>query len=328
MLQALKKVTDTPFVKNFYFNKNNKSSNKENKFPLKKLNPKEVINYTFNGASSAFSLLTFILSNTGKLGNFQEKLENISEILSKVAFSIISLVGSVDFWQKKNLIPFLGYTLAVPTAILSSGYDFWLSLGISSGLSNFIVIIDQREIVDDKGNPILDKGGNIQVINGDFKSRGWLRGLEITYKESIRMLAELIKNPLRFKKFSHSALVCSLFEMLGPLIGLIGFKTTGSAIRNIATIGVESSALLHKDIKSRMQTSSSNKTKAQKIKGINFNSPIAQSGFLWILTSIIDHLKRFDFVSTRINGLTSLSFLFDRLASIRFNQGVLNIKNN
>lgn len=286
---------------------------------IKNKRTKEIINYVSNGTSSAFSLFAFLNGNFNFISNIQEKLEPLSEWLSKVAFSIVSLSGSVDFWQKKNILPFIGYLIATPTAALSSGYNFWLSLGLSSGLSNFIVITDQREIVDDTGEPIPDKDVNTQTINGDFGKRGWYFGFSTTLKESTRMIKELFQKPSRIKKISHSILIGSLVEMLGPIIGLLGFKTVGSAIRNTATVACEASMMLHKEL------DETNK-KQPKSNLIDFKSPIAQSGSLWIATSVVDLLKRFDYFSSKVNNLTQLSLLLDRLASIRFNQGVLNIK--
>lgn len=287
---------------------------------IKNKRTKEIINYVSNGTSSACSLFAFLNGNFNFINNIQEKLEPLSEWLSKVAFSIVSLSGSVDFWQKKNILPLIGYLIAAPTAALSSGYNFWLSLGLSSGLSNFIVITDQREIVDKNGEPILDKDGNTQIINGDFGKRGWWFGFSTTLKESFKMIKELFQKPSRIKKISHSILIGSLVEMLGPIIGLFGLKTVGSAIRNTATVACEASMMLHKELDER------GKSKRNNGFMIDLKSSIAQSGLLWVATSLIDLLKRFDYFSSKVNNLTHLALFLDRLASIRFNQGVLNIK--
>lgn len=279
---------------------------------------KEIINYATNGTSCIFSLFTFLNGNFNLISNnIQEKLESISEWFSKAATSIISILVSTDLWQKKNFFPLFGYLLTLPTAVLSSGYNFWLSLGISSGLSNFIVITDQREIVDDNGEPILDKDKNVQILNGDFGQRGWWFGTKTTIVESYRMIKELFQKPSRISKISHSILVGALLEILGPIIGFFGFKTTGSAIRNVATVACEASMMFHKEF---------DKTKKNNSYFPNFKSPIAQSGLLWITTSIIDLLKRFDYFSSKVNNLTHLSLFIDRLASARFTQGVFNIK--
>ena len=109
---------------------------------------KKIINYIANGCSSSVSLLTFLNGNFNFLSSIQEKLEPVSEALSKIAFGISHVIGAIDLWQKKNLLPFLGYASAVPTSLLSSGYNMWLAVGLPEGLINFAVITDQREIVD------------------------------------------------------------------------------------------------------------------------------------------------------------------------------------
>ena len=280
---------------------------------------KNKINYSLNGIASLLNLITFIAGNFNLLEKGQEKLNSISETLAKFAFSCVSIIGAVDFWQKKNLFPFIGYVLAVPLTLLSSGYDFWLTMGVSSGFANFIVITDQREVVDKNGNPIKNKNGQVKVLNGDFSERGWLNGIQLTYNETFKMLKELIEKPSNIKKVSHAALISSLVEILGGSLGLFNMKAIGATLRNTATICAESSMLLHKDIKNNSSNNNTNNF-------INFKSPVAQSGILWIGTSLIDLLKRFDSITNKVNNLTHLSLFFDRLASIRFTQAILNIK--
>ncbi len=281
---------------------------------------KKIINYAFNGSSTTFSLLTFLNGNFHFFDSIQERLEKFSEILAKVAFSKVSLIGAIDLWEKKNPFPFFGYALSVPLAFISSGYNLWLTSGIASGFCNFIVITDQREVVDEKGEPILDKDGNIQIINGDFGDRGWKNAFSTTFNECLKMTRELIEKPERIKKISHAALVSSVFQILGPVIGLSGFEKIGSFIRNAATIAVEGSMLLHKDIK--------NKSSKNNHDGINLKSPVAQSGLLWVGAAVIDFLKRFDFISEQIKNLTHLTLGLDRAASILFTKSLFDIKRN
>ncbi len=276
---------------------------------------KKIINYAFNGSSSVVSLFTFLNGNFNFLSSIQEKLEPFSELLSKTAFSIAHVIGAVDLWQKKNVFPFLGYAVAVPTVLLSSGYNLWLAVGAAEGLINFAVITDQREVVDNNGDPILDKNKNIQLINGDFSTRGWKNSFLTTIKETYKMLKELCNNPAKIKNISHAVLVPSLFLLMGPILGFLGLKRTEAFVRNISTVTLESSMLLHKDTNSKSLK-----------KGIDLKSPIAQSGILWMATAIVDLLKRFNFISDKFNNLTHLSLALDRTASIRFTQGILNIK--
>ena len=283
-------------------------------------NTKKVLNLGLNGGSSLLSLFSFINSNFHIFDFAKEKLERASEILSKIAIGKTGFLSAADLWQKKNLIPCIGFALEVPIAIFSSGYNLWVSRGISNALAEFALIIDQREVVDRKGEPILDKKGNIQLINGDFEDRGWWNGFTITCKEIPRLMLELIKKPSRIKKLSHSLTLVQLVQMTAPIFGLLGAKMVEASIRNVCAIGTDVSLLLDKNIKS------SSKNQVTPQKGINLKSPFVRSGLTWIGTAIIDELKRFDFISDKLNNLTSLSLAFDRGAAANYTHGLLNIK--
>ncbi len=283
---------------------------------------KEKINYIANGSSSVSNLLTFLNGNFHFLDSAQEKLETASEFLTKFAYAKISALGAMDLWGKKNLFPFLGYALSVPIGLFSSGYNLWVSNGITSGLINFLIIMDQREIVDSKGEPILDKNKNLKVVNGDFGNRGWTNSFTTTLNESTKIIKELLDKPSRIKKISHAAFVASIFQISTPIFGFLGLERIESFVRNASTAAVEGSMMLHKNIKNNSDSSSSLDNK----RIINLKSPVAQSGLLWVGTSIVDFLKRFDYFSEKINNLTQLSFFFDRAASIRFTHGLFEIK--
>lgn len=301
----------------------NKSLFKSFMEALKKDKTKIILNNYSNGSSSLFSLLTFLNGNLNLFSTTQDTLETLSDSFSKLAVSTIGAIGAVDLWQKKNLFSFLGYASLIPISLISNSFNQWVARGFSSGLCGFVLMIDQREIVDDKGKPILDKDGKLQVINGDFQDRGWWNGVSTTIKESIKMLKEIFNKPSRIKKFSHAVLITSLLQMLGPLSGLFGFKKAEAAIRDFAAALGDLAFLLDKNIKNKCSKLTSQNS---NFLGINFKSPVVQSSILWIGTAVVDLLKRFNFISERVNNLTQLSLLFDRLASIRFTQGILNVK--
>ena len=283
---------------------------------IKRDKTKEVINYAFNGSSIAASLFTFLNGNFHFLDSIQEKLEKFSEILARITFAQISAIVAIDLWEKKNPLSLLGYILSIPIAILSNGYNLWLASGITNGLCNFIVITDQREHVDKDGEPILDEAKNIQYVNGDFSKRGWKKAISTTFSESFKMLKEVIKKPEKIKKISHSVLIFSIIEIFSPMISFAGFEKVGSFLRNASNIAIETALLLHKDSNEKSPNNSN----------INLKSPVAQSGLLWIGTSIVDFIKRYDFISERVNNLTHLSLGFDRAASILFTKGIFNVK--
>lgn len=277
---------------------------------------KKYLNYAFNGSAAVVCLAAFVNGNLEIYEPIQENLELVSMFLAKSAFCAAHVIGAVDLWQKKNLIPFLGYASAVPISLLTSGYQLLLFTGISAGFINFIVVIDQRELTDKDNNPILDENGQVQTVGGDFSDKGWWYGIKTSCRESGKMLCELVTHPSKIKKVSNAVLASSLFQIAGSVIGFFGSVTTGAFLRNAGTVCAETSMLLHKDTKN-----------SNSSKPVDFSSPIAQAGLLWNSSAITDQLKRSDVVSSVVSGLTELSLFFDRIASMRFTQGVLRIKN-
>lgn len=271
--------------------------------------PKEVIAYTANGSSSIINLLTFILGNFNPGNIFQEVFEKLSDAVSKLALTITGFVGTKDLWDKKNILPFFGYVTLIPITLLSTNYNTWVARGFSYGLCNFAVIIDRRNV--------LDKNGNI-IASGNFKKRGWKESFTIGLNESYKMILELFQKPSNIKNFTHATLITSLFQMVGFVPGLFGFKQTEATIRDISAVLGDLAMLL--DDKKINKKENQNKIK------IDLKSPIVQSAILWIGTSVVDLFKRFNFIADRINNLTELASFFDRTASIRFTQGVLDIK--
>jgi len=130
------------------------------------------------------------------------------------------------------------------------------------------------------------------------------------------MLKELYNKPEKIKKFTHATLMTSIFQILGPIIAVSGLWKVGSFIRNIAGIAGYGALMLHK------------RKEGAPFWGINFKSPVVQCSLLRIGTSFFDQLKRFDYFSSRIKNLTDLSLCLDRLAGLKFTQGVFGIKKN
>ncbi|MBI3308647.1 MAG: hypothetical protein HYZ79_04675 [Candidatus Melainabacteria bacterium] len=275
---------------------------------------KKILNYACNGSASAFGFFTFISANFHLLDPIQEHLDFISEKLERLGNGLSGIIGAIDLWQKKNFLPFIGYTSMVPISALISGYDNWLARGISIGLNSFIFIIDRREVVDKKGNPILDKSGKKKYLSGDFSDTGWIESIKTSCDESVKMIKELFDKPQRITTFSHAALLSSLFQMTGPIISASGLKSAGASIRNVAGITGYLALLLDK------------RKEGGPFGGINLKSPVVQCSLLRIGTAIFDMLKHFDFFSSRISNLTDISLALDRLAGLRFTKGIFDIK--
>lgn len=279
---------------------------------------KQAINNWSNWGSAGLNVLTFTNANFHVLDQFQDLFEKLSELATKAAYAISSVAGTVDLWGKKNPLSFAGFASGIPLTLLSTNYNLYLAYGIPYGLGNFVIITDQREIVDKNGEPIPDKNGNIQLVSGDFSSRGWLEGFKITLQESIKIIKELVENPQKIKKISHALFASSVFEMIGPVLGYSGLEKLGSFVRSSGTIATQTAFLLHND---------SNKKSSVKDHGkITLKSSIALGGLLGIGGSAIDFIKRVESISEKIANLTNLSLALDRGMGALIVSGIMDIE--
>ncbi len=281
---------------------------------------KQAANNWSNWGSAGLNFLTFANANFHFSDQLQGAIEKVSELVTKATYLIGGVAGSIDLWGKKNPLSFAGFASGIPLTLLSTNYNLYLAYGIPYGLGNFAIITDQREIVDKNGEPIPDKDGNVQLVNGDFSNRGWVKGLKITLTESAKIVKELIQKPQRIKKMSHALFTSSVFEMFGPLIGYFGIENLGSFIRSSGTIATQTAFLLHND--------SSKKSSVEDHGKVTLKSSIAMGGILGILGSAIDFIKRVDFISEKIPNLTNLSLAFDRGMGALVVSGIMDIEKN
>lgn len=265
------------------------------------------INYIANGGASLVNLITFLNGNFHFLDPIQEHLETFSQIFTRCATGTQGFILSAKTCVMKNIVPFVGFALEIPIAILASGYDLYLLRGISQGLGQSLAMIDRREIVDNNGEPKPDNEGNIQQIKGDFKDRGWWKSVTTISKEIPKLIRELFEKPARIKKISHGLFAASTFQILGAIIGLCGFKKIGSLIRNTAGTGVNLAFMRDNNTNDK--------------RGFNIASPLVQAGLTWMGADITDFFKRFEFISDKLNNLTNLALFFDRGASMRLTSG-------
>lgn len=276
---------------------------------------KSILNCAVNGSASAFAFFTFLNGNFRFFESLQEYIEPVSEKLERLGNALSGVIGGIDLWQKRNFFPFAGYISMVPISLLFDSYNNWLMRGFSIGLNSFVFIIDRREVVDEKGEPVKDKKGEVKHLSGDFSDKGWLGGIKTTCNESYKMLWELCEKPARIKRFSHAILITSLVQTVSPFIAYFGERKIGSIIRNVAGIAGYIGLLLDR-----------RKSSTKFLGGINFKSPVVQCSLLRIGTSVFDLMKRFDFFSSRITNLTDISLALDRLAGLRFTKGIFDIK--
>ena len=292
---------------------------------------KMLLNYAANGGASVFNLLTFLNGNFHFFDGIQEKLEKFGEIMSRIATGTQGLVLAADTWKTENLIPFFGFLLEIPIAMFTSGNDLWLRRGVPQALGQLYRIIDQREIVDKNGEPIL-KNGKAQVIEGDFSEHGnklgWWKGFTTTCREMPKLVKEVIDKPSRIHKLTHSLFLASIFQTTGTVLAMFGSVLIGAGIRDAA--GVLCDYALMRD-ENLQNTTSGNipETQVNKKRGLlgfNFDSVIVRSGIVFTLAAIVDFAKRFQYFFDKINNLTEFSLFFDRGAALMYTIGNLGIK--
>lgn len=282
---------------------------------------KKVINGVFNGSSAALNFAAFLNAQFGLYDFAQEYLEKSAELLTKAAYNSIGIIGSIDVWEKKNLIPFLGFAMGIPLTVLSSGYDVWLMNGIPYGFGNFIIVTDQRELVDKNGSFIKSSDGKVKLLGGDFKELGWGKGLSKTLEECRKMVFEITEKPKKLlNSVSHALLASSVFELFGPVVYMFGQEKIGSFIRSTGTIATQTAMLFHDD--------SSSEVSEKKRGKISLTSDVSKSAVLGVTASMLDFIKRTDFISDKIPNLTNLTLGIDRVSNYLIMSGIFNIKKN
>ena len=288
---------------------------------IKAKDGKKAINYATNGGAALVNACTFLNANFNFIDGIQEKLESISGIYSRIATGTQGLILSSDNWAVKNLIPTIGFAFEVPIAIFSSPYDLWLYRGLSQGAGQLLTVLDRREAVDETGEPIV-KDGNITLHGSDFRERGgFIKSFTTFCNEVPKLIKEVIEKPSRITKISHSLFIISIFQIIGGVTAMAGFKNIGAPIRNIAGIVVDWSFLTDikpEEVKPRINGMKIVSVENQKKKGIDFSSLVVWGGMTWITAAVVDQLKRIPGVEDKIAGLTNLVMTSDRGASTFF----------
>lgn len=270
------------------------------------------INIAFNGVAALFNLLTTINGNFTQIDFIQENLERLSSFLSKCATGVQGLLNAVLAIEKKNLIATIGGLLELPIAFFASGYNLFLTRGVSAGLNQFDSIISRTRKTKD-GKFIFDDKGNEQYFD-NFKKEGWLEGLKIVVKHIPILAKEIYQKPFERKGlFPRSFFLCSTFMVLGPLISLTGLYKFGATIRHF--FGGFAGIALATDMKTNTNLKQRKEVANTKPKGL---SNYATSGIIWAIAAIPDVLKHFDFFSNKINNSTELALCLDRLGGLFF----------
>ena len=288
---------------------------------LKNDKTKLAVNFIGNGGAAALNLITFF-NSIYPIGSLdQESLEKPTEIWTKFATGSQGFITAIDQYEKKNPVPLVGNLLEIPIAIFSSGRNLWLFRGISQGLGQFFRAIDQREIFDKKGKPVLGANGKPKIIGGDFSRRGWQTGFTTTIQEIPKMLFELIQKPSNFKKLTHSLALASTTQTIGGITALFFHEQIGAIIRNASGIGVDLSFMLDENKDNKKDNKND-----LKFFGLNFSSWFTRAGVAWMGAAVFDEGKRIPGIEKKIPGLNYLVYFFDRGASILYTIGNLNVK--
>ena len=280
------------------------------------------INIGFNGIAAVSNLITFLNGNFFHIEALQEIMEKLSGAITKLATGIQGVVNASIAFEKKNIVALIGGAAELPIALLTSGYNLYLARGVSAGLNHFDSIISRTKKLKENGTVALDETGN-ELYYDNFRKEGWFEGLKILMKHIPKLTKELYEKPFeRSGLFPRSFFLCSLFMILGPIIALVHEKT-GAVVRHLfgGLAGIALATDLKKSANISTSTKKTESTQDRKQKGL---SNYAISGILWVLAAIPDVLKRFDFISSKINNGTEIALCLDRLAGIFFifgNQG-------
>ena len=259
-------------------------------------NHKNPINIIANIVGAIVNLFTFLNGNFKFTNISQNRLEGVSSFFAKIGVVARGVTGSVDCYNKNNLLPLLGFLGEIVTPFLLRGSNsLWLARGVSQGIHQSQGVIKRRGITTERdGTEItLDKNDGDDFAKYGIKTG---EGFWLVLKDFGKIIKELFTSPFKGEhKFSHSVFVCSLGQIVGPLISLFGLNKIGAGIRDLCGGLVDVGYIMDK-----------------KEKGQPSYLPC---GSVWICSAIVDFFKRFNFISTLIKNLTQLSLFFDGIAA-------------
>ena len=255
---------------------------------------KTEINTTANVFGALTNLFAFLEGNFHLFNMDTDKLETISTFFAKCATSARGITGAIDCFNKNNLIPLLGFAGEVPVAIFASGFNLWLARGIPQGINQFQGILKRRGITTEVNGKTITLS---REDGDDFKKYGisMFEGLKLSFIEFGKIIKELFTKPFKGEqRMPHSVFVCSIFQILGPILHLSGLKTFGAWMRDTFGAAVDVGYIL-------------DKKKADE-------PSYGPAGAAWIGSAMVDYLKRLDYFESRVSNSTQLSLFFDGIA--------------
>lgn len=267
-------------------------------------NPLITTNNIGNFLGAIPNLFGALNSITGLFNISEEASEKWFGNFSKLSTVTRGITGTIDCFNKRNLIPLVGSLIELPVAFLSSGYNLWLARGIPQSIRQIQAVIKRRqmtvELADGKKVTLGKKDGD------DFKKYGlgFVDGLKASVKELGSIFKEIGSNPFDFditsdKFFSKAMLGCSTLQFIGPVVSLLSEKI-GVSIRDAGGMLVDFAYMTDKDDPEK-----------KYFKG----------GVAWIGSAICDYAKRFVEVDSFKGFFNHMSMFLDPIAAIFESQG-------
>lgn len=319
-LQSRKGNTSPP--QNRYIRQNPVASSDEEEIKSKK-----VLNYITNGGAALLNLTHFINSNWNFSDFLKDKLGFASSLMTRAAVISQGIILTNETWNAKNLLPLIGSVSELPIALFSSDDNIWFNRGWSQGLGQFYSMIAKRHIKQN-GESVFDTEGKPICMNPDFSKQnlhGLIESTKVTFRESGKIVSELIKEPKNLLNYSHSIFIASAGQIAGTLLGVFGLTNTGAIIRDV--FGTFVDFALTRDDENKKQVAGSEPQRVKhKLFNLDFSSTFVWSGLTWVLAAVVDAYKRIPFLSNTQEALTNLSLTSDRFASMLYTEANLNIK--
>ena len=255
--------------------------------------------YTNIGAALT-NLAGAVASQFHMFDSIQEQADKFLTTITKCGTALQGLIKSKQAIDNKNIFAAVGGFLELPISCFADGYNLWLSRGLSQGSNHADAIMQRIKRKDEKGNIITIDGKEQYYEN--FKKEGFLKGLQITVQENLRLLKECFTNPFKKEELTPRLIsLCSSFMIGGSLLSFLGLKKIGAGIRDFGGATVDIAFM-------------TDKSKGGEKKATHLYT----AGCKWIGAAIVDLLKRFESYSSFIANPTLLSLFFDRWAAVDF----------
>ena len=283
---------------------------------------KRKINLWTNYSSAVVCGLSFILANTGAPEVLKKAARYLGFGLTSFATASSGAVNAHSAIQGKNILAAIGAGAEVPTSIAAVGKNLWLFRGIPLFGQNQQLIFSNLDARDE--NNERTPGIKMDTLFKNIPGwKGYFEGLKIMLSEMPHIFWDFIRNPQKaFTSSSHVVFLSTTSQLIGAVLALFGYERTGAGFRNVGAVGVDVGCGLH-GLNNQTESDDSVSSHAPKslMDKLKNSSDYCWAGLVWGVAAFIDFFKRFDFISSRIQGLSELEYVFDRAATAFFNSG-------